>query len=62
MTVEKAAIARLGAHSIPGQVPEKPVCCSSGDRHKVGVNMILNFMWNVEIFRSDATGEIQMED
>ena len=53
---------KLGPISIPGQVRGEPVYCPIGGRHKGGVNMILAFVGNVGTCRSDAKGEIQVED
>jgi hypothetical protein len=52
----------LGTISIPGQVRGGQVYCPCGGRHKGGVNIILAFVGNMGICRSDTKGEIQVED
>ena len=51
-----------GAYHTPGSVQEGPVYCLGGIRHKGSANLIQALMWNVGTCRSDAKGEIQVED
>ena len=46
----------------PGYVQGKPVYRLGGVRHKGGATLNQALVWNVGTCRSDAKGEIQVED
>ena len=55
-------MSKPGSNTDPGQAQRIPVYWLSGIRHEGGVNLAQALLRNVGTCRSDAKGEIQVED